>query len=216
MLQVADTGTGIPPEVLARLWEPFVTTKGPGKGTGLGLSTVRGIVNHHGAFVQLDTVPGAGSSFRVFFPAVLPPVPAGATTVPDVPGHGELILIVDDEPPVRDMISLMLTRQGYRVLIASDGAEAAASFAKYASEIKLVISDLNMPNLDGAMLSKVLKRMNPDVRVLIVSGLDLPGTSRSPLGSDEFRGAFLRKPFKGDELIRKTSELLRGLPPVAS
>jgi PAS domain S-box-containing protein len=215
-LQVEDTGTGIAPEVLARLWEPFVTTKGAGKGTGLGLSTVRGVLNQHGAFVQLETVPGKGTSFRIFLPpAILHAAPNPAAAA-GTQGHGELILIVDDEPPVRDLISRMLTRQGYRVLVASDGAEAAAFFAKHASEIKLVISDLNMPNLDGAMLAKVLKRMNPDVRILIVSGLDAPGTSRSPFRPEEFKGAFLRKPFKSDDLLRKTAELLRSPLPVAN
>jgi len=210
MLQIEDTGTGVPAEVLAHLWEPFVTSKGAGKGTGLGLSTVRGIVSNHSGFIQLDTMPGKGTSFRVYFPAA--PV---ANSVPATPslqpphGHGELILVVDDEPPIRNMISEMLTRNGYRVLTASDGAEATAFFAKHANEVRLVISDLNMPNLDGAILTQVLKRMNPNVRVLIVSGLSAPQDSRPAFRPENFTGAFLRKPFKSDDLLRKTADLLQ-------
>ncbi len=110
------------------------------------------------------------------------------------------------------MISKMLTRHGYRVLTASDGAEATGYFAKHANEIRLVVSDLNMPNLDGAMLARVLKRMNPDVRMLIVSGLDAPAERHPGFKPEEFTGAFLRKPFRSDELLRKTAELLQRRP----
>jgi CheY-like chemotaxis protein len=210
VLHVEDTGTGIAPAVLARMWEPFVTTKGAGKGTGLGLPIVRGIVNNHGGFIQLLTTPGRGSSFRIYLPVAeasgIPPLRV-ATSAPR--GDGELILVVDDEPPIRDMIANMLSRHGYRVLAASDGVEATAFFAKHADGIKLVVSDLNMPNLDGAMLARVLKRMNPDVRVLLVSGLDSPGENRPGFRPEEFTGAFLHKPFKADELQRKVGELLR-------
>ena len=115
---------------------------------------------------------------------------------------------MDDELPIRDMIANMLTRHGYRVLTASDGAEATGFFAKHANEIRLVVSDLNMPNLDGAMLARVLKRMNPDVRVLVVTGLASPGENRPGFRPEEFTGAFLRKPFKVDDLLRKAHELL--------
>ena len=126
-------------------------------------------------------------------------------------GQGELILVVDDEAPVRDLIGNMLTRHGYRVLAAGDGIEATSFFAKHANEIRLVVSDLNMPSLDGAMLAHVLKRMNPNVRVLLVSGLDSPGENRPGFRPEEFTGAFLRKPFKSEVLLTKVSELL--LPP---
>ncbi len=210
VLQVKDTGTGIAPNVLERMWEPFVTTKGPGKGTGLGLSTVRGIIKHHGGFIQLHTAAGEGSSFRIYLPAAestgsRPPMASTPR------GQGELILVVDDEAPVRDLIGNMLTRHGYRVLAAGDGIEATSFFAKHANEIRLVVSDLNMPSLDGAMLAHVLKRMNPNVRVLLVSGLDSPGENRPGFRPEEFTGAFLRKPFKSEVLLTKVSELL--LPP---
>ena len=210
MLQVEDTGTGISPEVLARMWEPFVTTKGLGKGTGLGLSTVRGVIKNHEGFIQLDTTLGKGSSFRIYLPAIetkVGPPSFSSSTAPR--GNGELILVVDDEAPIRDMIGSMLTRHGYRVLVAADGAEATAFFAKHANEIRLVISDLNMPNLDGAMLSRVLKRMNPNIRVLVVSGMPPPSDNRPGSPPGQYSGSYLRKPFKVDELLRKTAELLQ-------
>ena len=210
ILQVEDTGTGIAPEVLAHMWEPFVTTKGAGKGTGLGLSTVRGIVNHHAGFIQLATTRGKGTSVRVYLPAAPADEATPGLSVSGVPhGHGELILVVDDEPPILEMISKMLTRYGYRVLTASDGAEATAFFARHANEVRLVVSDLNMPNLDGAMLAQVLKRMNPDVRVLIVSGLEAPAEGRPSFRPETFSGLFLKKPFKSDDLLKKVTELLQ-------
>ena len=217
LLRVDDTGTGIAPEVLARLWEPFVTTKRGGKGTGLGLSTVRGIVMHHRGFIQVESKPGQGTSFQVYLPAARTTDAPAHANAPSAPrGNGELILVVDDEEPIRDMIGDMLTRHGYRVLTASDGAEATAFFAKHANEIRLVVSDLNMPNLDGAMLSRVLKRMNPDVRVLVVSGMASPSEGRPDFRAGEFTGAFLHKPFKIESLLQKTSELLQRPAVVAS
>ena len=212
VLQVEDTGTGIAPALLDRIWDPFVTTKAAGKGTGLGLSTVRGIIRNHGGFIQLHTVWGKGSSFRIYLPAAeAEKLSPGQETAASPRGRGELVLVVDDEPPVRDLIGNMLTRHGYRVLAACDGVEATSFFAKHANEIRLVVSDLNMPSLDGAMLAHVLKRMNPNVRVLLVSGLDSPGENRPGFRPEEFTGAFLRKPFKAEVLLTKVSELLRPL-----
>jgi PAS domain S-box-containing protein len=209
LLEVADTGTGIAPDVLARLWEPFVTTKSADKGTGLGLSTTRSIVINHGGFIHLDTAPGLGASFRVYLPAAVNAEGHSPPETDSAPrGNSELILVVDDEAPVRDLIGKLLTRHGYRVLLACDGAEATGFFAKRATEIRLVVSDLNMPNLDGAMLARVLKRISADVRVLVVSGLASPGQDRPGFRPEEFAGAFLRKPFKPGDLLAKVHELL--------
>src|ERR1019366_7364467 len=130
VLEVADTGTGIPPEVLERIWTAFFTTKGAGKGTGLGLSTVRGIVDSHLGFVELQTEVGRGSTFRVFLPAVesAPPRPTSAPPVAISDGHGELILVVDDDAFIRDMIAATLVENGYRVVSCGDGLEAIALF----------------------------------------------------------------------------------------
>ncbi|HVS53889.1 MAG TPA: response regulator [Opitutaceae bacterium] len=214
VLEVEDNGTGIPPDVLRQMWQPFFTTKEAGKGTGLGLSTVRGIIQNHNGFIDVQTTVGRGSCFRVYLPAAedgpgenksLPPTPAHH-------GRGELILVVDDERHIREMTATMLTRNGYRVLLASDGAEAVSVFAQRAAEIRLVITDLHMPHLDGAMLGRALRRINPTVRVLVVSGLSSTlGNRPNDYRPEEFAHGLLHKPFKPQALLAKVHELL--VPP---
>ncbi len=210
VLQVEDTGTGIAPEVLARMWEPFFTTKETGKGTGLGLSTVRGIVENHNGFIQITTAPGRGSAFQIFLPAAEGAV-ADRLNTPTrrlAPGKGELILVVDDERYIRDMTKTMLTRAGYRVILAGDGAEAATVFAQHAADIRLVITDLHMPNLDGAMLGRALRRINPATRLLVMSGMSSALGNRPAYKPEEFANGFLHKPFKPEAMLAKVQELL--------
>jgi PAS domain S-box-containing protein len=218
VLHVEDTGTGIPPDVLARMWEPFYTTKESGKGTGLGLSTVRGIVENHSGFVEVYTAVGRGSTFRIYLPAaegvVTDRLAAPARKLPQ--GKGELILVVDDERHIRDMTMTMLSRHGYRVLIAADGAEAAVIFAQRAAEIRLVITDLHMPNLDGVMLGRALRRINPAAKLLVVSGMSSTLGARPDYKPDEFANGFLPKPFKPEALLAKVSELLSSAERVRS
>ncbi len=209
-IQVEDTGTGIPPDVLAHVWEPFFTTKGAGKGTGLGLSTVRGIVETHGGFISLQTTLGKGTSFRIFFPADgSPSSPAIApTSAPAIQprGNGDLILVVDDEPSIRNMSAAILARHGYRVLTAGDGAEGISLFAPRAREIRVVITDLSMPNLDGAAFASVVQRLNPAVKIIAVSGLGQENQSRH--STLPFAHAFLVKPFRPELLLTTVHELL--------
>jgi two-component system, cell cycle sensor histidine kinase and response regulator CckA len=211
VLHVEDTGTGIAPEMLGRMWEPFFTTKATGKGTGLGLSTVRGIVEKHGGFIEVRSALGRGSCFRVHLPAeeAGPGENASAQPQPSPAGRGELILVVDDERHICDLTLTMLTRRGYRVLLAADGAEAVRVFAQCASEIRLVITDLHMPNLDGAMLGSALRRINPAIKLLAMSGMPASLSSRPDFQPEEFADAFLPKPFKPDTLLAKVHELLR-------
>lgn len=207
VLHVEDTGTGIPPETLARIWEPFFTTKEMGKGTGLGLSTVRGIVNTHLGFVSLQTTPGAGTTFRVYLPAAEGSTEGETVAAERAPrGNGELILIVDDEIHIRDLTVTTLSRYGYRVLAASDGTDAVALFAPRSQEIGLVITDLNMPNLDGQALACVLQRLNPDVKLLAMSGLT--SSSHDTPTAASFAHAFLPKPFKTGALLTTVYRLL--------
>lgn len=213
VFHVQDTGTGIAPDVLARMWEPFYTTKASGKGTGLGLSTVRGIVESHGGFVSVHTIPGRGTTFRVHFPAAefASGEPAGGTPVSVIArGMGELVLVVDDEPGIRNMAAAILARHGYRVLTAADGAEAIALFAPRSKEIRVVITDLSMPNLDGAALAGVVQRINPAVKIIAVSGhgVDADGELHAPPVSD----AFIVKPFRPEVLLTTVHELLRAPP----
>lgn len=214
VLHVEDSGTGIPPEVLSRMWEPFYTTKETGKGTGLGLSTVRGIVENHNGFIEVFTAIGLGSTFRIYLPAaeaVLAERGQAPTPVLRA-GKGELILVVDDERHIREMTMTMLKRAGYRVLVAADGAEAAAVFAQRAGEIRLVITDLHMPNLDGAMLGRALRRINPGAKLLVVSGMSSSLGPRPDYRPEEFADAFLHKPFKPEALLTKVHELLGAEP----
>ncbi len=212
LLTVEDSGTGIAPEVMARMWDPFFTTKEADKGTGLGLSTVRGIVQGHDGFVAVRSEPGRGTSFQVYLPAaedVLPAAnPVPARILPG--GNGEMILVVDDEHHVRDMVSTILARRGYRVITATDGAEAVAVFSRRMGEIRLVVTDLHMPNLDGATFGRAVRRMNPAIRVLVASGMSSQLGSRPNFATEEFADAVLEKPFRPDELLALVHDLLQG------
>ena len=205
VVEVADTGTGIPPDVLARIWEPFFTTKGENQGTGLGLSTVRGIALRHGGWVTVDTKVGHGTTFRVFLPAA---EGAGSEspypTAPDAArGAGELILVVDDAAAVRDTIVAILTRHGYHTVCAADGVEAIGLFIQHLAQIRLVVSDINMPNLDGPALALVLKRLQPAVKILAMTGLDSAGIggTRPATSVTAFAAARLQKPFTVEALL---------------
>jgi len=198
-VEVRDTGMGIPPEVLARIWEPFYTTKGEGIGTGLGLSTVRGILHQHDGFVTVQTRVGHGTAFMVYLPAAegADPGRTGPRTAQPARGEAELILVVDDEEPVRLMAAQILSDYGYRVVTARDGAEAIAAFAPRAAEIRLVLTDMDMPMLGGKDLATALRRMQPALHILAMSGTDSLGS----VTHNEFATAFLAKPFQAETLL---------------
>jgi two-component system cell cycle sensor histidine kinase/response regulator CckA len=212
VLHVEDTGTGIPPEVAEHIWEPFYTTKDTGKGTGLGLSTVRGIVENHKGFVDLKTEPGHGTAFRVYLPAAEVGSNEGGSNSahPFVArGNGELILIVDDEAQIREITAAILSQHGYRVIIAEDGTDAVALFAPRCEEIRIIITDLSMPNLDGASLANVARHLNPKIKILAMSGLASGGLNND---MRQFAGAFLVKPFKAEVLLDTVNKLLQSVP----
>jgi two-component system cell cycle sensor histidine kinase/response regulator CckA len=200
-LEVADTGTGMTPEILARIWEPFFTTKGAGQGTGLGLPTVRGIVQSHNGFMSLATTPGRGTTFQIHLPAehtVLGAEP-GRHPVELPRGQGELVLVVDDEGGVRDLATAILMRHGYRVLAAESGLDALALFVPRSQEISLIVTDLNMPALDGLAFSGIIRRLNPATRILMMSGMD-PAAAPGKLGPPK-DAPFLPKPFSVPALL---------------
>ncbi len=198
-VEIRDTGTGIPAHVLPRIWEPFYTTKGEGKGTGLGLSTVRGIVHQHGGFAAIETHPDHGTAFTIYLPAG-EGIDHGEALQQDAPparGNGELILVVDDEEPVRTTAAEILGGYGYQTLTACDGAEAIAIFAPRAGEVRLVLTDQHMPLLGSAGLLTALHRIKPGVPVIEMSGFNGgESPSRSP-----FSTAFLAKPFQAETLL---------------
>ena len=183
------------------------------QGTGLGLSTVRGIIEAHNGFIECVTAADRGSTFRVFLPAA-----EGSTaersslpSQPLPPGNGELILVVDDERHIREMTHTILTRNGYRVILAADGAEAAMVFGHRASEIRLVITDLQMPNLDGATLGRALRQINPGTKVLAMSGMSSSPGNQGEFKPEEFADSFLHKPFKPETLLAKVYQLLNNV-----
>lgn len=199
VIEIRDTGTGISPEVLKRLWEPFYTTKAEGSGTGLGLPTVRGIVHHHGGFIALNSRLNYGTSFTIYLPAAEPAKDKnvkGKTKLPDR-GRGELILVVDDEEPVRMTVAEILNSQGYTTLLARDGAEAIAVFAARANDVQLLLTDIQMPFLNGSVLSTALHRINPDLPVVAMSGAG----SHASAAHKEYAKAYLAKPFLAETLL---------------
>jgi PAS domain S-box-containing protein len=211
VLGVTDTGTGIPPDVLEKIWTPFFTTKDIGKGTGLGLSTVRGIVANHHGFVELRTEVGRGTTFRVFLPAVESELPQPSSASPfDIPdGHGELILLVDDDAAIRSIATAILEKHGYRVVSCVDGVEAIVLFITRAGEISLVITDVDMPRLGGMELARTLSQIRPDIRLLAISGLSPDKTGGSAVSAAiKVTHAFLLKPFDEKCLLGAVHRLL--------
>lgn len=207
VLQVEDTGSGIPPEILSRIWEPFFSTKGAEKGTGLGLSTVQTIVRTHRGFCTLQTEIGRGTSFRIYLPAVEAPK-AGSTHpfLKQAPmGGGELVLLVDDEPPIVETATTILTQGGYTVISAANGAQACAIFKSRSTEIALVITDQDMPELDGQGLIRFIRETKPEMKVLATSGL---ASDNQLAASDHVSVPFLSKPYTSIELLSEVHRLL--------
>lgn len=206
---VSDTGTGITPENLSRIFEPFFTTKELGKGTGLGLSTVRDIVRGHGGFVQVTSLLGEGTHFRVYLPATEEEEATNRSTHQILPaGRGELVLLVDDEFSVRHMIEQVLRTHDYRVIAADSGATALAAYRSYAGEIAILVTDLLMPGMDGSELIRQLRSRNPALKVIAISG-QLDRTDNGASQMDIMADAFLHKPFTVEELLSQTAAILR-------
>jgi len=206
---VSDTGTGIPPEIIEKIFEPFFTTKELSKGTGLGLSTVLGIVKSHEGFLDIESKPGVGTTFKIFIPAI--PVAHDtshlkkADVLPN--GNGETILVVDDDNSIREVTRATLEANNYRVLTASDGIEAIAMFAKQSELIPVVLTEMTMPLLEGGAIIRVLQRLNPAVKIIVCTGL--PSTKLDAEAEALGVKMFLRKPFSAEHLLSKLHELLR-------
>lgn len=200
LIRIHDSGTGMTPEILREIFNPFFTTKEVGHGTGLGLPTSLGIVKNHGGFLQVESEPGNGTRFLVHLPAW-----SGAAATPAVRaatrprGQGELILIVDDEPALREITRLTLEISGYRVLLASDGTEAVSLYTTRGAEIALVLTDMNMPVMDGPATIGFLRRLDPEVRVIAVSGL--AADERISRNAELGIRRFLTKPYTADTLL---------------
>jgi PAS domain S-box-containing protein len=207
VVAIADTGTGIPLKIRERIFDPFFTTKEPGKGTGLGLATAMGIVKNHGGFLTVESTVGKGSQFKVYLPAIEGEETRSAQEQKLPTGRGELILIVDDEAPIRKMVKTSLEEYNYRTLTANDGIEAIALYTKHKNEIDVVLMDLMMPAMDGLTAIRRLKKIDPQLKIIIASGLDL---NRSLLEATKMGvQAFLSKSYSIEELLHTLDEVLR-------
>jgi CheY-like chemotaxis protein len=206
-ISAKDTGTGIPPEIIGKIFDPFFTTKNPGHGTGLGLATVLSIVKSHGGFLEVDSQMGQGTEFRLFFPAVEAKAPAPeARPNPVAPkGRGETILVVDDEPSIREMLTVMLESFGYRVHTRSDGHSALALYREKQGEIAAVITDLVMPGMQGDELVRQLWKISPSLPIVAMSGiLSAWKNIRQELG----RLIFVQKPMSAYGLLKAVRDVL--------
>ncbi len=206
---VEDSGTGMPPQVQEKIFEPFFTTKEVGRGTGLGLSTSLAIVKSHRGFVKVYSEPGKGTRFHIFIPVF-----SGAEVQPQIPqlgddlprGQGELILVVDDEKPIREMTRKTLESFGYTVKTAADGIEGIGIFTQFKDVISLVITDIMMPVLDGSAMIQVIRKIAPLMPIIAASGLDTNGKSQQlTVAGVNF---FLLKPYGSDTLLETIRQAL--------
>ncbi|MBD1805263.1 response regulator [Microcoleus sp. FACHB-SPT15] len=210
VVTVTDTGIGIPPEILDRIFEPFFTTKELGKGTGLGLSTVMGIIKSHNGFINVSSIIGKGTEFKVYIPAI----ESTETEVledTELPiGHEELILVVDDEVAIREITKTSLEAYNYKVMTACDGIEAVALYAEHRDEISVVLTDMMMPSMDGLTTIRTLRKINPQVKIIAISGLASSDKLAAVIGTGV--KTFLSKPFTTQELLKTLDGLLHYNP----
>ncbi|HEY5305858.1 MAG TPA: response regulator [Pseudolabrys sp.] len=227
LVEVSDTGSGIPADILDKIFEPFFTTKEVGKGTGLGLSTVYGIVKQTGGFVYVDSIPG-NTAFRIFLPRHVGGAEEAITQVPaaeasaiagamsaaggmakaatDLTGHGT-ILLVEDEEGLRALNARGLSSRGYTVLEAGNGVEAIEVLEKQ-GDVDLVVSDVVMPEMDGPTLLKELRRRNPKIKIIFVSGYAEEAFQKNLPEQEQYE--FLAKPFTLKQLVTKVKETMAG------
>ena len=208
LLAVSDTGSGIPEEIQDHIFEPFFTTKERGKGTGLGLAQVYGIIKQHQGYIEVSSRPAQGTTFSIFLPAVIEP---GVDLVDKLElqtprGHGETILLVEDEPNVLEVNQIILAELGYRTINASNGKQALEIYARHKAEIALVLTDMVMPEMDGLALIEALKAENPDVNVVIITGYPLQAEAGKALSQGRVR--WLQKPVTITQMAQAVSQAL--------
>ena len=207
LISVIDTGTGIPQDIVEKIFDPFFTTKELGKGTGLGLSSALGIVKSHGGVIKVYSAAN-GTTFRVFLPSTASVFQADETKAQmDVPtGHGETILIVDDESAIREVAKVVLSKSGYNVLAADDGPSALALFIQQSKEIDVVLTDVVMPIMSGLVLARTLRKMDVKTKIIVSSARD-SDYNPGELTDIGVQGC-LNKPYSRETLLRAVDRVL--------
>lgn len=204
VITIADTGIGIPPQFIDRIFEPFFTTKEVGKGTGLGLSTTIGIIKHHGGFVTVSSALNKGTQFQVFLPAIVESILPTDQSPLYPPGAGELILVVDDEGPIRETLKITLESYNYRVITAQDGVDAIANYHIHQHDIRAILMDVMMPSMDGYNAIQALYQLNPKTKVIVFSGT----ATRSSLPELSNIKGFLPKPYSTQKLLATLHDVI--------
>jgi two-component system cell cycle sensor histidine kinase/response regulator CckA len=216
LCEVSDTGTGISPDVMDKIFEPFFSTKDVGKGTGLGLSTVYGIVKQTGGFIFAKSEVGSGTVFRIYLPrceeALAVPAPAEKRAKKEREGKdltgSATVLLVEDEDAVRSFAARALTTRGYKVLEASSGAHALEVMNEHQADVDIVVSDVVMPEMDGPTMLKHLRKTNPNLKIIFMSGYAEDAFRNGLSEDDASTFAFLPKPFSLKVLAEKVKDIL--------
>jgi len=207
---VTDTGTGMSAEVLQRIFDPFFTTKDIGHGTGLGLATSQTIVSNHGGFITVYSEPRKGTRFSIYLPSAEAgkEVAASAVTEAMPRGNNELILVVDDEETIRQVAAATLVKFGYRTAVATDGTDALAVYSQQGPEVAAVLTDMAMPYMEGTALIRALRKLDPQIKIIAMSGLTSEGTTAEL--TDLKVDSFLSKPFTAEMLLNTIHTVLKG------
>lgn len=206
VISISDTGKGIPPTILPRIFEPFFTTKEVGLGTGLGLSTVMGIIKRHEGFVNVYSEVGRGTQFKVYLPVVSGSHLQQAEDFELPIGHQEVILVVDDEALILEITKTALKAHNYKVFTANNGIEALALYTEHQDKISVVLTDMMMPSMDGSTTISTLQKLNPQLKIIAVSGLASNEQVASAAGVSV--KAFLSKPYAVRELLNTINSVL--------
>jgi len=207
LIRVEDSGTGMSTELVEKIFEPFFTTKPAGLGSGLGLATARVIVKSHAGFIQCHSEPGNGARFHLYLPALAATFAPGAVAAAEIPrGNGELVLLVEDEDAVLQITRRTLETFGYRVVVANDGVAAVELYARRDEEIAVVVTDMMMPVMDGPATIRVLRKLNPALPVIAVSGI-CPAAQRYDPSQLGVNGC-LTKPYSAEALLTALARVL--------
>ncbi len=201
-LVVADTGCGIPEEIRSKIFDPFFTTKERGQGTGLGLAIVYNIVHSHHGTISLESEPGEGTCFHLYFPAIQRQAPPD----PPAPGPARRILLVDDEPAMQELGKELLEDEGYQVLVATNGREAIDIYRTRSGEIDLVVLDLVMPGMDGGQVYVEMKKINPSIKAFFCTGYISDHIIAGLLEAENLRA--ISKPFRPDQFLETVREVM--------